>query len=88
MDEHQGIHLTEEEKYRVTLQVDHFIEIVSKRYSIDPNEVVEAVRWVRERKQFTDKMRSGTMLSLVGVIVGAILLSLWEGIKHLVTQRN
>jgi hypothetical protein len=88
MDEHQGIHLTEEEKYRVTLQVDHFIEIVSKRYGIDPNEVVEAVRWVRERKQFTDKMRSGTMLSLVGVIVGAILLSLWEGIKHLVTQRN
>lgn len=87
MDDHKGIHLSDDEKYRVTLQVDHFIEILSKRYGIDPNEVVEAVTWVRERKRFSDKFRTGTMLSILGVIVGAILLSIWEGFKQLVNNK-
>lgn len=85
MDE--NVRLSEEEKYRVTLQVDHFIEILSKRYGIDPNEVVEAVTWVRERKQFSDRFQTGAIISMISVLVGAILLSMWEGIKHFVKDK-
>lgn len=83
-----NVHLSEDDKLRVTLQVDHFIEILSRRYGIDPKEVVEAVTWVRERKQFSNRFHAGAIISMISVLVGAILLSLWEGIKHFIKDRS
>ena len=80
--------LTEEEKYRVTLQVDHFIEILSKRYGINPHEVIEAVKWVKSHQSIESKVSFGAMVSVVGVIVGAVLMALWEGIKHMVNSKS
>lgn len=84
MDE---IQLSDEEKYRVTLQVDHFIELLSKRYGIQPSEVVDAVQWVRNHKSIETKVQFGAVLSIISVVVGAALVALWEGLKHLLNDK-
>jgi len=84
MSNHVGHNLSDEEKYKVTLQVDHFIEILSARYGIDPTEVIEAVRWVRERKRFTDTIKNVTTFSIIGVLISALFLALWQGLNHLI----
>lgn len=78
-----NIHLTEDEKYRVTLQVDHFIDLLSKRYGINPNEVIDAIQWVRDHKNIESKVQFGALISVISVIVGAALVALWEGVKHM-----
>jgi len=75
-------HLSDDDKYRVTLQVDHFIEILSARYGIEPNEVIDAVKWVRDRKKFSESMERGAILSLIGAVVSAVLFALWQGVLH------
>jgi hypothetical protein len=77
-------HLSEEDKYKVTLQVDHFIELLSARYGIEPNEVIDAVKWVRERKKFTDSIQNASTIAFIGAMVSAILFALWQGIIHFV----
>lgn len=69
---------------RVIRQVDHFIEILEKRYGLQPSEIVEAVKWVQARKSFTAKLQISSALSVVGILLGAALVALWEGLKHLI----
>lgn len=85
MDE---IRLTEEEKYRVTLQVDHFIDLLSKRYGIEPTEVIDAIQWVRDHKSIETKVQFGAVISIISVVVGAALMALWEGLKHLINDNK
>lgn len=80
------IELTEKEKVHVTLQVDHFIEILAKRYKLEPNDIVETVRWVNKQRNLSDKLQAGAMISLLGVIAGALLMSIWEGVKHYIAK--
>ena len=68
---------------RVIHQVDHFIEILEKRYELHPREIVEAVKWVKERKSFAARLQMSSAISAIGIIVGAVLLAIWEGFKHL-----
>ena len=75
--------LSEEEKVRVAYQVDYFMEMIAKKYSIEHEEVIEALRWVRERKNFSDKVKSTGLTSLLGILVTAIMFALWEGLKVL-----
>lgn len=77
----EGFHLSDEEKHKVMIQVDHFIEILSARYGLRPNDVVDTVQWVKERRQFVERMKVSSALSILGVVVAALLLSMWEGIK-------
>jgi hypothetical protein len=81
MDDYE---LSEKEKAHVVLQVDHFIEILSRRYGIEPNEVVDAVRWVGSHKNIEGKIQMGATLSIIAVLVSAILLAMWEGITHMI----
>jgi len=80
--------LTEEEKYRVTLQVDHFIDLLSKRYGIQPAEVVEAFKWVKNHQSIENKLSLGATFSVIGVLVGALMMALWEGIRHFLSDRG
>jgi hypothetical protein len=82
------IRLSEEEKYRVTLQVDHFIDLLSKRYGIHPTEVIDAIQWVRDHKSIETKVQFGAMISVVSVLIGALLMALWEGVKHMVSGKE
>jgi hypothetical protein len=79
-------HLSEEDKYKVTLQVDHFIEILSARYGIEPNEVIDAVKWVRQRKKFSEAVQNATTISFLGVLISAFLFALWQGVVHFLAE--
>jgi hypothetical protein len=83
MDHHA---LSDEEKYKVTLQVDHFIEILSQRYGIEPTEVIDAVKWVRERKKFSEAVQNATTISFLGVLISAFLFALWQGVVHFLAE--
>lgn len=63
------------------MQVDLFVDLLAKRYGLQPNEVVDAVKWVQHHKEFVASMKKGGFLSLFGVLISAMLLTVWEGAK-------
>jgi len=79
--------LSVEDRQRVHAQVDHFIDIISHRYGIKPADVVDTIIWVRERRSFASKVTMGGALSIMGIIASAMVLSMWEGIKHFLTVK-
>lgn len=80
--------LTEEERRKVVAQVETFVELIIKRYDVKPEEVLEAVKWVREKKAFNDRVKSTGLVSLIGLLVTAITLAVWEGVKAMVGRAN
>lgn len=76
-----GWPLDDEDRMRVAAQVDRFIEVLSARYGVQPGEIVEAVRWVREHRAYLDRVRNASTIALIGALVSASALALWEGIK-------
>ena len=82
MDENQH-HLNADQRNEIVLQVDHFVRVLADRYGVTPNEVVETVRWVKERKASDDRLTNAARTALIGIVLSAILLALWEGVKML-----
>jgi hypothetical protein len=80
--------LGDDEKVRIGLMADHVVDIIARRYSLEPSEVVDAVKWVQQHKEFVSRMKHGGWLSLLSVIIGALLLSMWEGVKALVKGKQ
>ena len=74
-------YLPDEDRAKVALQVDMFIDILAKRYGLEPRDVVDAVRWVQDHKQFVSKMKHGGMMTLLGITVTSVVLAAWEGAK-------
>lgn len=77
----------EKEKLKAALEVDIFLEILTKRYGLEIKDVVDTVRWVQEHRDFIASLRRAGAISFLGIIVSAMLLALWEGIKALITRR-
>ena len=77
-------HLNDEERAKVLAQVDYFVHILSERYDVSPHEVIDTIRWVRERKEFASKVKSTSAVSLLGILLSALALAIWEGIKTMV----
>ena len=75
-------HLTEEERVRVSAQVDYFVSIIEHRYGISANEATELLRWARTQRERNQKLAQGGALSLIGLVITAIAISLVEGIKQ------
>ena len=78
--------LTEEERRKVAAQVEAFVELITKRYDVRPEEVLEAVKWVREKKAFNDRVKSTGLVSLIGLLITAVGLAVWEGVKAMVSR--
>jgi len=76
--------LTDDERRKVAAQVEAFVELITKRYDVRPEEVLEAVKWVREKKAFNDRVKSTGLVSLIGLLITAISLAVWEGVKAMV----
>lgn len=84
-----GVHeLTDEERRRLTLQVEFFVDLVARKYDVAPTEVMDAVRYVKERREFMAKMKSTGMVSLIGLVISAIAMTMWEGIKAALGRGN
>jgi hypothetical protein len=81
-------HLSDEERVKVLAQVDYFIHIISDRYDVSPQEVIDTVRWVKARKDLADKVKHTSMVSLLGIILSAMAYAVWEGLKALVVHKQ
>jgi hypothetical protein len=66
------------------IQADRLVEILAARYGVDAHDVVDAVRWVQEHKEWAGKMRAAGSIGLITLLVSALMVSLWEGFKSLV----
>jgi hypothetical protein len=80
--------LTDDERRKVAAQVEAFVELITKRYDVRPEEVLEAVKWVREKKAFNDRVKSTGLVSLIGLLITAISLAVWEGVKAMVGRSD
>jgi hypothetical protein len=78
--------LSDDDRRKVEAQVIFFLDLLSRRYEVSPQEVIDAVRWVRERKLVAEKIRSTGTLSLIGLLVSALALAMWEGVKAMITR--
>ena len=88
MSEEEYSHrLSDEEKLKVIAQVDYFLSLISKRYNTSPDEILEAVRWVKERRDFAQKFKSSAMLTTLGIIMSALAMAVWEGLKAMVLRK-
>jgi hypothetical protein len=74
-------HLSEEDRIRVAVQVDHFIAVLETRYGISVNEATELLRWAKAQRERNQKLVQGGALSLIGLVITAIAISLVEGIR-------
>ena len=79
--------LSEEDRIKLGMQADYLIEILSHRYGVTPSQVVEAIRWVDERRTAGNRLRQGGSLTLLSLVVGALGVVLWEGLKSLIWRR-
>jgi len=78
-NQHEPDHDTE--RYRAAMQVDAFMEILAKRHGITFDELVDAARWVRRQRDFSEKMRAFGFTTVIGALVMAMLVVTWEGVK-------
>jgi len=76
----------EQEKLRVGLIASAVVDELSRRYSLTPQQVAEAVLWVQEHKAFVARLKHSGYLSLIGTLIGAALLVGWEGVKAYVRR--
>jgi hypothetical protein len=75
--------LTPQEVRHVVLQVDHFIDIMDKRYGVTPQDVVETVKWVQERRSFIARLQNGSFLTIVGMVLSALGYFVLKGFENL-----
>ena len=80
MQQHQ---ISEDDRARVGMMTEMVIETISRRYGLTPQEAVDAIRWVHDHKEFVSKMKHSSVFTVVGVLVSAMLIAIWEGIKTL-----
>ena len=73
--------LSDEERVKVAVQVDHFIHILEMRYGISVNEATELLRWAKAQRERNQKLLQGGSLSLIGLIITAVAISMVEGIR-------
>lgn len=73
--------ISDEDLARLGLLADKVIDLVARRYGVEPNDVVEAVKWVHDHKEFVSKMKHSGFLTLVGIMISASVLAFWEGLK-------
>lgn len=77
-------HLSDEEKVKILLQVDHFVDIIEERTGLSFSEAVEILKWAKQRKAFHDRLVEGGVLAAIGLLITALLYAVWKGvIEHI-----
>lgn len=74
--------MTDEERARAQIQVDHFIQVLETRYGISANEATELLRWARMQRERNAKLAQAGAFSLIGLVVTALGISIVEGVKE------
>lgn len=71
---------------RVAYQVDYFIHVALSRHGMDESdigELLESMRWLREQRKFMDKVKTGSTVSLIGLLLTALGSVLWQGARSM-----
>jgi hypothetical protein len=76
---HDG--LSDADRLKVAAMVDYFVDILSKRYNTKPDEVVDAVRWYKEHREFMGRFKQAGLFSVISLMVSAALFAIWESAK-------
>jgi len=82
----QQHHLTDREREQIALEVDKFVRVMSERYGVEPAEVVETVAWVKERRESDKRIRTAVMVAVLGSVISALVIAIWEGTKILLRR--
>ena len=71
----------EEEKVRIAIIANAVIEEIAKRYNTKPDEILAALSWWREHREFVQKLKHSGYMALVGTLIATSLMVAWEGVK-------
>lgn len=71
----------EEEKARVGAIASAVIDELSRRYNLQPDEILSALSWWREHREFVGKLKHSGYMALVGTLIATSLMVAWEGVK-------
>jgi len=74
--------LSDDERARAQMQVDHFIHALETRYGISAGEATELLRWARSQRDRNAKLAQAGAFSLIGLVVTALGISIVEGVKE------
>ena len=75
--------LSDEEKYRVAIQVDYFIEVMEKRSGMTFSEMMTLIQWTRDHRAFVDRLGTGTAWALLAMVISALGYAVVEGMKRI-----
>ncbi len=78
--------LNDDELRKVAAQVEYFVSLLADRYKVEPDEVIEAAKWVREHKEFLRKIKTTGVISILGLLVSSLAMAAWEGVKAMVSR--
>ncbi len=70
-------------------QVDYFVDIVARRYGIEPEEIpeiMENMRWLHKHRQLAGRIAGGVTIMVIGAVALMTLSTLWEGFKSIVNN--
>jgi hypothetical protein len=85
-------HATDEqdlEAGRCERQFNATVQLFCKRYGVAEDEIpnlVETIRWSHQRRAGIAKLHWSAAMGVLGAVVTGLVLMIWEGIKHTLTQ--
>lgn len=76
-------------EYRIQaeIQVGAFLDILQKRYGLEPNDIpriLDDLRWLREHRTGINRVSWSVALGILALALSGVATALWEGIKHTV----
>ena len=80
--------LSDEEKMKISAEVDYFVGTILSRYGLkeaDIPEVMDSLRWLKEHRQFMQRVQQGSTMSLLAMLVAALGTTVWAGVKALIS---
>ena len=79
--------LSDEEKAMVAARYELVMEVLAKRHGITERDIVESVQWVKRHRDWVEAMKRSSTIAVIGLLFSAMLLALWEAVKHMVNSK-
>lgn len=80
--------LSDEDQAQAAVLADHVLQIIADRHGFTPSQLAEAVKWVERKRLAGEKFKSSAITSVLGLVVTALSLALWEGLKELLRRKS
>ena len=71
-EEEPGIGLTARQRRVAQLQVDYFGESWAADSGMTKAELLDLLRWMRDRKEWSDRLKTAGAFSAIGIVLSAV----------------